>query len=86
MNFRMNVMNIFFVSDKAILAGDLTKNMGSEAQGLAVVKMDGKEVARIFVEGEVFDNTKEISVWTKATPELRQFDIHGHAVVLESIH
>jgi hypothetical protein len=80
--FRMTVNDIFAFGNKLIFAGEFQRNDSSEIKGLVEIIVDGAPLRKLQIEGEVFDNTPEPSLWATMPNDLNVADLKGREVLL----
>lgn len=59
----MIVDEVFLVGNKLIFAGMFQRTDQKEMKGTMEILVNGKPLQKIRIEGEIFDNTKKISLW-----------------------
>jgi hypothetical protein len=84
-SFRMNVEKTFMVGGKIIFAGTIQSEGVGERKGLVHLLIDGQKTSEFQIEGEVFDNKPERSLWAYVTPELCGLQLSGHEVIIASV-
>lgn len=81
--FYMMVDDIFVLGNKLIFSGKFEQQNDNEIKGLADLIVNGLPLWKIHIEGEVFDNTPQPSVWAIKPENLELSQLKGKEVVLK---
>ncbi len=81
----MKVKNVFYIGDKTVFTGELeTISKHIEALECKII-VDGCEVDRVLVEGEVLGNWGYRDLWTKEKVDIDRYQIEKNDVWLTSV-
>lgn len=83
--FPMTVSDVFAVGDKLIFTGGFKQCSRGEIKGLVEIFVDGSSLGKIQIEGEVFNNKPEVSLWAKMPSYLSIEILKGKEVILASV-
>jgi len=78
----MKVDDLFRVRDKTIFTGALDTNERSIGKTLCALKVDGREIAEIEIDGEVMNGTGDRDLWTRSPVNLDHDALRQHEVWL----
>jgi hypothetical protein len=80
----MTVDDVFAFGNKLIFAGTFQRSDSSEIKGLVEIVVNGIPLRKIQIEGEVFDNMPEPSLWATMPEDLNIADLKDKEVFLVS--
>lgn len=82
---KMKIEDLFKISGKTIFTGVLDTNLVNIKDIPVSLLLDGKEVSRIIINGEVKNGTPYRDLWTKDDVKISKEDVLKSVVFLQNI-
>lgn len=80
----MKIENIFNINEKTIFTGELNTELGVIKDVQSLIIINGKEYAKIHINGEVSNGVGHRDLWTSSPICLSHSDIENNDIIIKS--